>query len=389
MRIPLLVTLSLATFLSASAPAQVSAQNPAPQGKAPQGQPAQGAPEVKKKPIEDIVMPTLWVGDDAPAFSIAKWVHGTAVEKLERGKTYLVIVLGPDPTNLDDSLASLTELQKKHAGKLTVIATVSDSASSPGAGLEAAEAYAKEHGAQMGFALGYEKESGLKKGWIDPSRQGPPPASFLVDGKGKLAWIGMLEDLEPSLGEVLAGKQNLKKAAETYRKEFTYLLRTRKYTMGFELSCDLESWERAILNADALLELDPEAFVGYGVARFVLTATKLNKLERAYAFATTFIEGPAKDNAEVLNGIAWNIVDPDNELERRDLELALKAASRGVELTQRKEVNVLDTLAVVHFLRDELETALAVARECAKLDARFEGRVKQVEAEIEARKGKK
>lgn len=388
-----LLALSLVLASAPFQPAPASPQGskgtdkPAPQD-AGQKPPAPAAGE-EKKPMEDIVMPTLWVGDDAPAFSIAKWVHGTGVEKLERGKTYLVVVLGPDPTNLDDSLGRLTELQKKHAGKLTVLATLSDSVSSPGSGLAIAEAYAKEHGAQMGFAFGYEKESGLKKGWIDASRQGPPPASFLVNAKGKLAWIGMLEDLEPTLGEVLAGKQDLKKAAETYRKDFTYLLRSRKHTMGFELSVDLESWERAVQHADALLALDPETYVQYGAARFILTATKLKKLDEAYAFAKTFIEGPAKDNAEVLNGIAWNIVDPDNDLERRDLEIALKAASRGVELTERKEVNVLDTLAVVHLLRDELETALTVARECAKLDKRFEDRVKQVEAEIEARKGKK
>ena len=66
----------------------------------------------------------------------------------------------------------------------------------------------------MGFAFGCEKDASLAKGWVSPSRQSFPPVGFLVDANGKLAFIGEVAELEPSLGAVLAGKQDLKAAAE-------------------------------------------------------------------------------------------------------------------------------------------------------------------------------
>ena len=41
-----------------------------------------------------------------------------------------------------------------------------------------------------------------------------------------------------------------------------------------------------------------------------------------------------KDNAELLNEIAWFMVDPKNPFEKPDLDLALKAAERANELAK-------------------------------------------------------
>src|SRR5690606_25501528 len=41
-------------------------------------------------------------------------------------------------------------------------------------------------------------------------------------------------------------------------------------------------------------------------------------------------EAIQKKNASALNEIAWAIVDPDSDLESRDLDLALRAATKAV-----------------------------------------------------------
>ena len=84
--------------------------------------------------------------------------------------------------------------------------------------------------------------------------------------------------------------------------------------------------------------------------------------ERAFAYGRAVVDGVGRDSAEVLNSFAWLLVDPDQKpkLEKTDLELALKAATRASELTKNEDPGILDTLACVHFARGEVEKAIEV-----------------------------
>jgi len=50
-------------------------------------------------------------------------------------------------------------------------------------------------------------------------------------------------------------------------------------------------------------------------------------------------------------------------LEKRDLDLADKFASRAVELTERKDASVLDTLARAKFEKGDLDKAIEIETE--------------------------
>ena len=68
----------------------------------------------------------------------------------------------------------------------------------------------------------------------------------------------------------------------------------------------------------------------------------------------------AHENSAELNAIAWKIVDPEAAWATVDLDLAMRAAVKGVAFTHEKEGAILDTLARVHFLKGDLEKAIEV-----------------------------
>jgi membrane associated rhomboid family serine protease len=95
--------------------------------------------------------------------------------------------------------------------------------------------------------------------------------------------------------------------------------------------------------------------------------------------ATAWVQGPDwSRRAEMLlghegvspgalNDLAW-LIATETDHDRHDLDVALRAAERAVAETGRREPNILDTLAEVHFQRGEREAALEVIEEAIRLD---------------------
>ena len=68
----------------------------------------------------------------------------------------------------------------------------------------------------------------------------------------------------------------------------------------------------------------------------------------------------ADKDSSALNGIAWTIVDPEGKVEKKDLDLALKAAMKADELMKHEDPAVMDTLARVYFLKGDVDKAVEI-----------------------------
>jgi Flp pilus assembly protein TadD len=78
-----------------------------------------------------------------------------------------------------------------------------------------------------------------------------------------------------------------------------------------------------------------------------------------------------KDDAELLNELAWNVVAPEavkeKKPDKRLLRLATAAAERANALTKGEEPGVLDTLAAAKFLAGDVAGAITLAEKAVKL----------------------
>ena len=92
------------------------------------------------------------------------------------------------------------------------------------------------------------------------------------------------------------------------------------------------------------------------IAEAFQSGLQTKQYDTAYKFGAQLLE-IAKDDPETLHEIATPIVF-DMDITKRDLNLAEKALLRAAELTQEKDVSVLDTLAAVHNLKGDYAKAV-------------------------------
>jgi hypothetical protein len=93
-----------------------------------------------------------------------------------------------------------------------------------------------------------------------------------------------------------------------------------------------------------------------GYAQFRLLATEKKDGAKACAMAKKLSE-TKKDNSELLNELAWTILDtPD--LKNRDLDVALVIAKRAAKVSKYIDGPILDTLARAHFEKGDLDKAI-------------------------------
>jgi thiol-disulfide isomerase/thioredoxin len=162
----------------------------------------------------------LGVGDKAPALKVKGFVKGKPVTKLDKGKVYVVEFwatwCGPCRT----TIPHLTELQKKHKD-VTFIGVSAFERDQ-----KAVQPFVKEMGDKMDYRVALDSVPAGKKGgdgamaknWMIAAGQNGIPTAFIVDGEGRIAWIGHPTQMEAPLEKIVAGKWDLKAAADAFRK---------------------------------------------------------------------------------------------------------------------------------------------------------------------------
>jgi tetratricopeptide (TPR) repeat protein len=185
------------------------------------------------------------------------------------------------------------------------------------------------------------------------------PCSFVVDGAGKLAYIGHPMYLDFPLEGLVAGTWDPvaggKRIADANR---------RLGALDKEIMADTDEGRAAVA---AFCKEFPMLAQTVELMSFqVLLDAK--KYDRASAVAASLVDkAVAAKDASALNGIAWPLVDPENAIERRDLELAMKAATKAVEISKEKDGNILDTLARVWFWKKDYQKALELQRKAVQV----------------------
>lgn len=288
----------------------------------------------------------LKVGDPAPALAPAKWLKGEPVKEFKKGRIYVVEFWATWCGPCKASIPHLSELQQQYRD-VTFIGQ--DCWERDQAGVPA---FVKEMGDKMSYRVALDDVAEVKTGkmaetWMTAAGRGGIPCAFVVGKDTKIAWIGHPMMLDAILKDVVAGKFDPKKAAA--REEAQKSIATAYRAGGAEKA--LEALDQAAkADKDLGEEMAPTRF------RLLLD---LRRYPEAYQAAKGILT-THRAQAEVLNEVAWAIVDPAGKVETKDLDLAERLAVQANNASQGKKPEILDTLARVYFCKGQVDKAIAV-----------------------------
>lgn len=313
-------------------------------------------------PASPFTAPALKVGDKAPALSVQHWLKGEPVTGFESGKTYVVEFWATWCHPCRDVIPHLTDLQTLFKDKGVTVLGISTSEQN---GLEDLSPFIEKMGAKMSYTVGFDGTGATESAWMRASGNTAIPTAFIVSGDGRIAWIGHPThpkgQMDRVLSEVVDGTFDINAAAALEAKAFEIQSRAQ------------QAWnsgnQAAALNIlTELVDLDAGRFSTAALQKFQGMLLYTRDFSGAYAWANSMIEGYYSEDPDVLNEIAWTIVQAPN-LENRDLNVALRACERAEQLTGGVQCSVLDTKARVHFMRGELARAVELQQRAVELAA--------------------
>jgi thiol-disulfide isomerase/thioredoxin len=173
----------------------------------------------EKKKDEKKAEPTLKVGSDAPKLEYTKWIKGTEVKAFEKGKVYVVEFWATWCPPCRESIPHLTELAKKYPG-VTIIGMASSERNKDPKDdkrLETLQAFVKDQGDAMNYAVAYDADRKMSASWMRPAGQNGIPCAFIVNGEGKIAWIGnpLNQAFESEIAKVAPAVKDAEKKDDT------------------------------------------------------------------------------------------------------------------------------------------------------------------------------
>jgi thiol-disulfide isomerase/thioredoxin len=297
--------------------------------------------------------PTLSIGDAAPPITIDTWLKGSPVPQLKKGETYVVEFWATWCGPCKRSIPHLTELQKRFKDKNVTIIGIS---SSERKGLDDVKPFVETMGDKMNYTIAWDKDKTTYGAWMAAAGQNGIPTAFVVNGQGQIAWIGHPVypegELDRVVDEVSSNRYDVKAAVERVQK-----IKAAQLKLSLAAGAQPPDTMGVLAGLDELMAVDTTRADEYAIKKLNIVLFMIRDYTAGYALAAKLVDENFKTNPQMLNGIAWAILD-DGGLEKRDFDLALRAATRANELTAGKDPAVLNTLARAHFEKGEVAKAV-------------------------------
>jgi len=174
--------------------------------------------------------PFLSLGSPAPKFATDLFLRGPALAGLAPGTVYVIEFSGTECVPCREAIPHLEELQRKYK-EVVFLSVFSEPA-------DDVRRYLDGPGKGITLRVVCDPEQALSEAWSVAAAQFGIPHVFVVDGEGKIAWIGSPGDLDESLARVVAGKPiDAVDAVEEMRRRIeqrAYLVQRRITEQGIQ-----------------------------------------------------------------------------------------------------------------------------------------------------------
>lgn len=329
-------------------------------------------PAKKEKPE-----PTLKVGDQAPALKATKWLQGAEVKEFTPGKVYVVEFWATWCGPCIVMMPHMADMQAEYRDK--GVTFIGFTAKDPSNTAEKVSAFVEKRGPKLGYTFAYADDRETYDAWMKAAGQGGIPCSFVVDQKGKLAYIGHPMYLDEVLPKVVAGKWKGQEDAEAIAK----------------VEKDVDGVFRAIYGPNAaaglktLTEFETKypglSKIPYFVGPKIDLLLKAKEVDKAKKLAEDVAAKAVKqDDAMALQTVSRALRSPAAKEVKGLSEVGLKAAEGALKIAGDKDLGALMNVAEAHFASGDKAKAKeygakAVAAADPRQKAAVESAVKKYE----------
>jgi thiol-disulfide isomerase/thioredoxin len=259
--------------------------------------------------VGEVKLPELFIGSSAPDLQIAKFVKGDSVQQFEDGKVYVVEFWATWCGPCIAAFPHLSELQAEHKEDVQFIGVnIWEGVDDQAQRISKVENFVEDQGERMSYTVAVENGTAMADTWMKPAGQNGIPAAFIVDGKGKIAWVGHPMSMDEPLENVLSGNFNEKQAIADYKKQNLMMAGYQKFMTGFRSG---------------------------------------DNIEEATMIAQILMKDYFQDEPGGLNAIAWTLLSSNSDkVTEEHTKLAYKAAKQACEASEWNEWMILDTYAL-------------------------------------------
>jgi thiol-disulfide isomerase/thioredoxin len=318
----------------------------------------------------------LHIGDEARPLSIEHWVKGEPVKEFKKGNVYVVEFWATWCGPCKASMPHLSESQTKYRDYNVTIIGISDEPlekvtqfmgkeQSPGASWDSV----------ISYTLTTDPDRSNHDAYMRAVGATGIPTAFIIGKDSKLEWVGnphpkspdgfdkALEAVVKDEWDRAAFAKEFEAKAQQNRERTAKVNAMRPLQQALQEAIVNKDYEAGMKACDGLIELDPENS-NLRVAKFNAMLRDFNKPTEAYAYGEELVKDNW-ENPEVLNAIAWFVVDAKG-VQTRDLDFAMRAAVQANDLSKEENAAILDTLARVYFEKGEVKTAVRIQRKAVE-----------------------
>jgi thiol-disulfide isomerase/thioredoxin len=287
---------------------------------------------------------SLNIGDVAPDLRVSEWIKGTPIQKFEKGKVYVLEFWATWCRPCLAGMPHLSALARKYKDKVNVIAIdIYESQLKPKKSPAQVRAFVDSIGNQMEFSVAIEDSNFTVKDWIKNAEEKNSgiPRTFVIDGNGRLAWIGYPSKLDDVLSQIVNNTWDVEKERTT--RDLNRQLAILDDSLQYELTRftrnnynmnDTDKPDSALLKIDEMVRNEPNLKYARSIAWYTFSALLQTDLRKAYDYGKTAVVTPSYDGYPLNDIISLQIEQYSDKLKLTPEIYELGAEAYQVEIDQ-------------------------------------------------------